>query len=313
MAYLADKASDGGEGVYCSKGTVANETEIARSTAFKVMGELVEEGILIPTGRRACKTGATVEYRIDLAAIRALPEVKPDMSSAQTSPSDGPHQSASQTPTSPPAGPVRPVTSPPAGPPQSVRRTPTSPSAGPKPPLEPSLNIDDDDHARELDDFRGKILEAIGLDPDARTALGGPAEMAEARRWLDLPHVTEELACAQIRSVMARKGGEPPRTLTYFSDEMLRLSAELEAVQTPLATAPATATRSQVRPRPSGSVPMTPRAAAVDLDALAAMWAGKIISGNYIPQSAISPALGRHMIGQGLVKPEDLRRVGVAV
>jgi biotin operon repressor len=118
LAYCADRASDDGRGVYCSKGTIAEETEIARSTVFKTIKELVAEGVLIESGTRPCRNGHTVVYDMNLDAIRA-------------------YQDAA---TSPPAGPVRSATSPPAGPHQSAERTPTSPPAGPKPSLEPSLN-----------------------------------------------------------------------------------------------------------------------------------------------------------------------------
>ncbi|MTH36624.1 hypothetical protein GL279_18765 [Paracoccus limosus] len=167
----------------------------------------------------------------------------------------------------------------------------------------------DDDRAGKRDDFRGKILEAIGLDPSARTALVGPAEMAEARRWLDLPHVSEDLACKQIRAVMARKGGEPPHSLGYFTAEMQRMSAELDAARTPLAPA----SPRPEKARPSGVVAMAPRPALVDLDALAALWAPKVTTGSYVPASAISAALARHMLNRGLVSQTELRRVGVAI
>ncbi len=83
---------------------------------------------------------------------------------------------------------------------------------------------DDDDGGREADDFRGRILKAIGFDADLQTAFGGPADMAEARRWLELPNVTEDRACEQIRAVMERKGGGPPHSLAYFTEEMRRMS-----------------------------------------------------------------------------------------
>lgn len=132
LAYMAERASDNGEGVFCSKGTIANETEIARSTVFKTIKDLVAEGVLIEMGHRSCRNGATVVYDLDLDAIRAFPEIAKEPAEKRVP----------QAPTSPSAGPVRDVTSPSAGPYQSAERTPTSPSAGPKPSLEPSLNPD---------------------------------------------------------------------------------------------------------------------------------------------------------------------------
>ena len=57
------------------------------------------------------------------------------------------------------------------------------------------------------------ILDAMGLDQEAGTALSSPAEMVEARRWLALPNVTEDRVCDQIRAVMARKGDGPVYSL----------------------------------------------------------------------------------------------------
>jgi DNA-binding Lrp family transcriptional regulator len=90
LAYLADRASDDGRGVFCSKGTIADETEIARSTVFKTIRDLVDEGVLIEVGTRACKNGATVVYDMNLEVIRAFPGVKSDKSEVPTSPSAGP-------------------------------------------------------------------------------------------------------------------------------------------------------------------------------------------------------------------------------
>lgn len=166
---------------------------------------------------------------------------------------------------------------------------------------------DDDDGVREVDDFRGRILEALGLDPEARTALGGPADMAEARRWLELPHVTKDRVCEQIRAVMARKGEGLPSTLAYFTDEMRRMSTRLEASAASLAPAPR---RQSSR---GEAVPMAARAGEVDLDALADLWAPKITGGVFVPPSAISPALARHMLDTGRVTQAELRRAGVSV
>ncbi|MDQ7776063.1 hypothetical protein [Paracoccus aminovorans] len=95
---------------------------------------------------------------------------------------------------------------------------------------EPSGTInnhqDDDDRVREPDHFRGKILEAVSLDPGRKAA---PADMAEARRWLELPHITEDLVCELIRNVMARKGDGPPHSLAYFTEEVRRARASRRA------------------------------------------------------------------------------------
>ena len=102
LSYMADKASDGGEGVFCSKGTIADETEIARSTVFKIIKELVADGLIVEVGKRACTNGHTVIYDMILPQIEALPiadsdaEKRRDQSVSRTSPRG--NQSVSRTP-----------------------------------------------------------------------------------------------------------------------------------------------------------------------------------------------------------------------
>ncbi|WP_189654874.1 helix-turn-helix domain-containing protein [Paracoccus mutanolyticus] len=62
-----------------------------------------------------------------------------------------------------------------------------------------------------LADFRSRILEAIGIEPGSSSALGGPADMAEARRWLTLPHATKNGSATKSDAVKMRKCAERPR------------------------------------------------------------------------------------------------------
>lgn len=72
IMFLADKASDDGSGIWCSKGTIQRHTELGESTVKRTIREFLKEGILVETGARGCKNGFTVVYRIDLAKIEAL-------------------------------------------------------------------------------------------------------------------------------------------------------------------------------------------------------------------------------------------------
>lgn len=79
IMFLADKASDDGSGIWCSKGTIQRHTELGESTVKRTISEFLKEGILIETGRRPCKNGFTVIYRIVLARVMALEStVEPD-------------------------------------------------------------------------------------------------------------------------------------------------------------------------------------------------------------------------------------------
>ncbi|OAN80790.1 hypothetical protein A8B78_10440 [Jannaschia sp. EhC01] len=96
IMFLADKASDDGSGIWCSKGTIQRHTELGETTVKRTIREFLKEGILVETGARGCKNGFTVIYRIDLTKIEALePTAEPEVETgatvapAQTGPGTG--------------------------------------------------------------------------------------------------------------------------------------------------------------------------------------------------------------------------------
>lgn len=85
IMFLADKASDDGSGIWCSKGTIQRHTELGESTVKRTISDFLKEGILVETGRRPCKNGFTVIYRIVLARVMALESmVEPDDGTGST-------------------------------------------------------------------------------------------------------------------------------------------------------------------------------------------------------------------------------------
>ncbi|SDO28893.1 hypothetical protein SAMN05216196_104332 [Lutimaribacter pacificus] len=89
IMFLADKASDDGSGIWCSKGTVQRHTELGESTVKRTITEFLREGLLVETGRRPCKNGYTVIYRIVLGVVNALetisePDDEPEFSTGPT-------------------------------------------------------------------------------------------------------------------------------------------------------------------------------------------------------------------------------------
>ena len=85
IMFLADKASDDGSGIWCSKGTIQRHTELSESTVKRTIIDFLREGILIETGRRHCKNGYTVIYRIVLERVAALePTAEPDIETRVT-------------------------------------------------------------------------------------------------------------------------------------------------------------------------------------------------------------------------------------
>ena len=73
ISFLADKASDDGSGIWCSKGTIAQSTELGKSTVKRTITQFVNEGIILETGKRSNNRGYTVEYRINLDRVAQLP------------------------------------------------------------------------------------------------------------------------------------------------------------------------------------------------------------------------------------------------
>lgn len=120
IMFLADKASDDGSGIWCSKGTIQRHTELGASTVKRTIKEFLDEGILIETGqKKRCKNGHTIVYRLILAKVTLLELTRePDLETGitvdpvQTEPGTRPM--------------VDPVPSPP--------RTPNNPKTIPKPP-----------------------------------------------------------------------------------------------------------------------------------------------------------------------------------
>ena len=85
IMFLAGKASDDGSGIWCSKGTIQRHTELSESTVKRTIIDFLREGILIETGRRHCKNGYTVIYRIVLERVAALePTAEPDIETGVT-------------------------------------------------------------------------------------------------------------------------------------------------------------------------------------------------------------------------------------
>jgi len=85
IMFLADKASDDGSGIWCSKGTIQRHTELGESTVKRTISDFLREGILIETGRRKCKNGYTVIYHISLTQIALLEStVEPEIETGST-------------------------------------------------------------------------------------------------------------------------------------------------------------------------------------------------------------------------------------
>lgn len=119
IMFLADKASDDGSGIWCSKGTIQRHTELGASTVKRTIKDFLDEGILIETGQKRCKNGHTIVYRMILANITLLELTRePDI---ETGSMMDPVQ-------------FEPGTQPMVDPVPRPQRTPNNPKTIPKPP-----------------------------------------------------------------------------------------------------------------------------------------------------------------------------------
>ena len=153
LAYFADRADDYGKGIFSSKQTIADETELGRSTVIRIVNELVAEGILIVAGSRPCRNGATVNYDIDLAAVRSLPPIKPHADQSQSGTSQDRYQSHSGTTPVP-------------------QRDPMGSHSGTQTVHEPSMNQEEDISASVVQHPASELAAALGIYSQAAEQFG---------------------------------------------------------------------------------------------------------------------------------------------
>lgn len=76
--YLANKAGDDGSGIWCSKHTIARDTELSLATVKRTIRDFLAEGILVAIGmRETSRHGQTVIYRIALEVVDELELLHP--------------------------------------------------------------------------------------------------------------------------------------------------------------------------------------------------------------------------------------------
>lgn len=88
LAYCAERANDDGTGVWASKVRIAKEVECSKQTVIDTMRAFVSEGLLIECGRRKTSNGYVVDYRVNVAAVKALPDAFEDPFSTDDQSSD---------------------------------------------------------------------------------------------------------------------------------------------------------------------------------------------------------------------------------
>jgi len=71
---MADRASDNGTGIYCSKQTIANDTGLSKTSVKKTVNELLGSGLIVETGKYWRGGQYTKVYKINTEMVADLPK-----------------------------------------------------------------------------------------------------------------------------------------------------------------------------------------------------------------------------------------------
>ncbi|MBK0326298.1 helix-turn-helix domain-containing protein [Rhodobacteraceae bacterium F11138] len=269
--YLADCASEDGSGCWTSKGHIAADLELSKRTVQNCFDDLQAANLIFEVGKRSCANGYTLEYAINLEAVRALPSTRKDRDQISASPSQLPQKSTG-------AGdsPVQEIHPTGAGDsPHGVQEIHPNRSGTVQEPCvaEANTHIPDcfeefwEKHPRPR--FRDKTRQIF---TDALRAGVDPC-------WI-------------IQSAMRYAGENKSNSPQYiaYSDNWL-VDRRWEDFEEP-STASVTSNTAGI-------------------EGTARMYAEKILGRAYIPQSAITSKLAKVMIEMGMVTVADLRAAGL--
>ena len=171
-------------------------------------------------------------------------------------------------------------------------------------PLSKPVKEEEDAQAREsdFDRFFAELLIALGFAANASLLpawwQGWPAR-THVHRWIDDLGLSED-RIIEVATETRRDHPNPPdgpKALDRFMECAAQRNAQAAAASTNSKKSKQTRKRDD-KPRPSD-------------DKLAAFYAAKVNSGEYLPNRMISSAMCRLMLARGLVTPERLRMRGV--
>lgn len=165
---------------------------------------------------------------------------------------------------------------------------------------------EEDARAREtaFEDFFGKLLTALGFDPDGRLPgwwQGWPPR-EHVRRWIDELGLTETeiLKAAEASRQEHPEPPDGPKALDRIMQRAARREAQVEAPQ-----------KGSKRQDGKGRRAKATSGPATSIDELAAFYADRVKGDGYLPPSMISTAMCQAMLERGLVTHDQLRMRGV--
>jgi hypothetical protein len=169
-------------------------------------------------------------------------------------------------------------------------------------PLSKSVKEEEDARAREtpFDDFFGKLLKALGFDPDGPLPgwwQGWPPR-EHVRRWIGELGLTEA-EIIETAEESRREHPEPPDGPKAL-DRVMQRAAQRKTTSKGSKGQDGKRLR---RKTASGPVP--------SIDELAAFYADRVKGGGYLPPSMISNAMCQAMLERGLVTHDQLQMRGV--
>ena len=167
-------------------------------------------------------------------------------------------------------------------------------------PLRKSVKEEEDAAAREadFDRFFAELLSALGFAANASLPAwwqGAPAR-THVRRWIDDLGLSEDRIIETATETRRDHPNPPdgPKALDRFMER----AAQRDALDA------ANSVKTKRSRKTQGTPPPSP-------DELAAFYAAKVNSDEYLPQNMISAAMCGAMLARGLVTPERLRMRGV--
>lgn len=78
LMFMAASASDDGTGIWTSKPNMAADLEMNKRTVQRAVDALLTSRLISEVGKRKCKNGYTVEYKINLGVVQKLPSTRKD-------------------------------------------------------------------------------------------------------------------------------------------------------------------------------------------------------------------------------------------
>jgi Helix-turn-helix domain len=170
-------------------------------------------------------------------------------------------------------------------------------------PIREPVKEEEDARAREIlsDDFFGKLLRALGIDPDGALPAWwqGSSARAHAQRWSDDLGLTEE-QILEVAEETRHEHPAPPDGPKALDRAMERAAQRLRAASE--------STQASRRGKGAQRAKTSPKAS---LSEQLVFYAGLVNSDRFLPVNAIGNVIRDGMLAKGLVTAEQLRLRGV--